>query len=251
MWEWSLPVTRGETDNMTASSNAALPSESTPLRVLLAEDNALVREGYADMLSDQPGIELVAAVEDGFAALRVLDLHRVDVALVDVEMPRMDGVEAAREIAARHPGVVVVMLTAFEDKARLAEALGAGAQGFLTKDMDIEQIIAAVRDAVAGKTVLGPEPLEVAAQSLRQRAAEREANAEFLDRAEALSPRHAEVLKLVARGLSNRQVATRSGHTESTVRTYLSEILQTLNCSSRTELAVKANRLGLVADDSA
>ncbi|WP_168709518.1 response regulator transcription factor [Actinomyces procaprae] len=236
---------------MTASSNAALPSGGPPLRVLLAEDNSLVREGYAAMLSDQPGIELVAAVEDGFAALRELDLHRVDVALVDVEMPRMDGIEAARAIATRHPGVVVVMLTAFEDKARLAEALGAGAQGFLTKDMDIEQIIAAVRDAVAGKTVLGPEPLEVAAQSLRQRAAEREANAEFLDRAEALSPRYAEVLNLVARGLTNRQVAARTGHTEATVRTYLSEILQTLNCSSRTELAVKANRLGLVAGDSA
>ncbi|PHP53123.1 response regulator transcription factor [Actinomyces ruminis] len=236
---------------MTASSNTAPSSRSGPLRVLLAEDNVLVREGYAAMLSDEPGIELVAAVEDGFAALRELDLHRVDVALVNVEMPRMDGVEAVRAIATRHPGVVVVMLTAFENKARLEEALGAGARGFLTKDMDIEQIVVGVRDAVTGKTVLGPEPLEVAAQGLRRRAVEREANAEFIRGVDALSSRYAEVFNLVARGLSNRQVAAKTGRTESTVRTYLSEILQTLNCSSRTELAVKANRLGLVADDSA
>lgn len=235
---------------MTASFNTAPSSASGPLRVLLAEDNALVREGYAAMLSGEPGIELVAVVEDGFAALRELNLHRVDVALVDVEMPRMDGVEAVRAIASRHPGVVVVMLTAFENKARLAEALGAGARGFLTKDMEIDQIIAGMRDAVAGRTVLGPEPLEVAAQGLRRRAVEREANAEFIHGVDALSPRYAEVFNLVARGLSNRQVAAKTGRTESTVRTYLSEILQTLNCSSRTELAVKANRLGLVADDS-
>ncbi|WP_103063574.1 response regulator transcription factor [Actinomyces qiguomingii] len=237
------------TGGMAASSGVASASRGAPLRVLLAEDNALVREGYADMLSREPGIELVAAVEDGFAILRELDLHRVDVALVDVEMPRMDGVEAARAIASRHPDVVVVMLTAFEERTRLEEALGAGVRGFLTKDMDIEQIIAGVRDAVAGRTVLGPEPLEVAAQGLRRRAAEREAGAEFIRGVEALSPRHAEIFHLVARGLSNRQVAAQAGRTESTVRTYLSEILQSLNCSSRTELAVKANRLGLVKDE--
>ena len=152
----------------------------TDLRVLLADDDAAVRRRYARVLDQRAGIAVAATAEDGAQALRVLDRRRIDIALLEVEMPHVSGIESARLISDRHPGVAVVMLTALVDRARLEEAIGAGARGFLTKDMDVDHIVTCLRSAAHGQTVLGPAPMQIVADRFRRYAKARADNIDFI-----------------------------------------------------------------------
>ena len=215
----------------------------TDLRVLLADDNAAVRRRHARLLDHHAGIVVAATAEDGAQALHILDRRRIDIALLEVEMPHMTGIESARLISDRHPGVVVVMLTDLVSHTRLEEAIGAGARGFLTKDMDVDHIVTCLRNAAHGRTVLGPAPMQIVADRFRRYAEARADNIDFISAVSTLPERLKNVYRSVVQGLSNREVATATGMSEHTVRTYVTEILSLLGCPSRTQLTLKATAL--------
>lgn len=210
-----------------------------PVRVLLVDDDEVILRSYVTLFASHAQVEVVDGVSSAAGALEVLDTRLVDVALVDVEMPGTDGIRLAREIMRRSPGTRVVMMTAFESPKRISEALDEGVQGYLTKDMDFDQIVMGIEQAATGAVVLGPGPAaRVIAQRHSARGDGREAN-ELARALAALPERYRRLLPLVAQGRSNREIAAALGYTEGSVRTYMSEILRATGCRSRTELALR------------
>jgi len=212
-----------------------------PITVVVVDDHAVVRRGLTTFLGDEPDIRVVAEAGDGQSALSLLDRLAVtgplpDVALVDVQMPGLDGIATTRSIADRHPGVRVVILTSFGEIERVHAALAAGAAGYVLKDAEPEEITAAVRAAAAGEVYLDP----LVARRLTQRLV---APAAGLS---ALTGRERDVLTLVATGRTNRQIAAELVISERTARTHLSNVLAKLRLTSRTQAALVAIREGLV-----
>ncbi|WP_448642825.1 response regulator [Geodermatophilus sp. URMC 63] len=212
------------------------------VRVVIADDEALVRAGLRMILEAEPDLEVVAEASDGGEAVALCRQLRPDIALVDVRMPRVDGITAARRIAA-DPEVPtgVVMLTTFDADELLVEALRAGARGFLLKSMPREQLVAAVRTAVGGDALLAPELVRRLLDDLLTRAAPAP-----LPGVEQLTPREAEVLRLIARGLSNAEIAGRLVLGEGTVKTHVARVLAKLGVRDRVQAVVAAYESGLV-----
>lgn len=192
------------------------------------------------------GVELVAAVSCGEQVLPVLRRRDVDVVLLDVDMPGMGGIETAQRIFAQHPEVVVVMLTAFEQPNSLADALAAGARGFLTKDVPVREIVARARRALAGEVVMGAQPTAILASAYARAAKHSQAD-DFADRAALLPERLVPVLDLLIMGASNREIAEELHLSEGTVKVYVSRILEETGCENRTEVAIRALRTGFDA----
>ncbi|MEZ5116063.1 MAG: response regulator transcription factor [Candidatus Nanopelagicales bacterium] len=218
---------------MTASDAA--------VSVLLVDDHAVVRRGLASYLGTEPGIEVVGEAANGREALaRVEALARSgrapQVVLMDLQMPDLDGVETTRRIRESWPDVAVVAVTSFVEEARIRAALEAGASGYLLKDADADDVVDAIRAAVAGRVSIDPAAAAVLASSLR---APR-------DPGPALTARERDVATLVATGRTNREIGRELGVTERTARTHVSHILAKLGLSSRTQLALWAVREGLV-----
>jgi DNA-binding NarL/FixJ family response regulator len=209
--------------------------------VFLVDDHAVVRTGLSAYLSTEPGVRVVGEAGDGRAALdglAVLDRagDLPDVVLMDLQMPRMDGVTATAEIKRQWPEVEVVAVTSFVEEAKVRAALEAGATGYLLKDADAPEVAGAIRAAVAGQLHLDPAAAKALAAGLR---APRSA-------VDALTAREREVLRLVATGCSNRQVGRHLGVAERTARTHVSNILTKLGLASRTQAALWAVKEGLV-----
>lgn len=219
-----------------------------PVRVLLVDDDEIIRRTYPALLAAAGGIDAVAVAADAGEALELLRTRLVDVALVDVEMPGVDGVRLAAELARRFPRVRVLMMTAFESPDRVTQALHEGVQGFLTKDMPISQIVTSIRQAAAGMAVLGPGPAASVLSMLRGRAHREAATGDLRARVRELPPRLRPVVVLLAQGRTNRAIAKELGYTEGSVRTYVSQILQLLGCATRTELALSLSRAGYAPD---
>lgn len=217
------------------------------LRLALAEDHPDLRSGLVEKLSFFPDVEVVVAAENGAELVAALDLTREppDVVLMDLEMPEMDGVEATAEFARRWPEVAVVMLTVFDDDARVLDALDAGATGYLVKETPIETIVAAVHDAARGRTPLASEVAGAIVRHLRGTRAEtrqREADAHAL----GLTTREREVLVLLARGYTDDGTAHALGISVHTVRSYTKTLFRKLDVHSRAEAARRAVEVGLV-----
>jgi DNA-binding NarL/FixJ family response regulator len=212
------------------------------VRVVIADDEALVRAGLRMILEAEPDLEVVAEASDGGEAVVLCRQLRPDIALVDVRMPRVDGIAAARRITA-DPEVPtgVVMLTTFDADELVVEALRAGARGFLLKSMPREQLVAAVRAAVGGDALLAPELVRRLLDDLLTRAAPSP-----LPGVEQLTPREAEVLRLIARGLSNAEIAGRLVLGEGTVKTHVAHVLAKLGVRDRVQAVVAAYESGLV-----
>lgn len=223
---------------------------AAPVRFLMADDSPVLLQGLSALLDQQPGFEQVGAVSSGEEALEALARCEVDLVLLDVVMPGIGGLAAARHIRQEHPAVTVVMLTAFESTEGLATALEVGAAGYLTKDMDVDAIVAALRAAMLGGRVIGPA---VSLDYLRGERGGKEAAGEdqaFRETVEReLAPRLMRVFRGLALGLSNRQIAERTGLSVDTVRTYASQVLGLLGCRSRAEVARRAARAGLGEED--
>ena len=221
---------------------------TAPLRVLVVDDQALVRTGFATILGAQSDIEVVGEAEDGQAAVTLAGRLRPDVVVMDVRMPLLDGIEATRRIAG--PGVPdpvkVLVVTTFNLDEHVYGALRAGASGFLLKDARPAELIAAVRTVAAGEALLAP----AVTRALVGRFAERLRPAPAQPAAlAALTPREVEVLRLIAEGLSNAEIAARLVLSTETVKTYVSRILTKLDLRDRVQAVVLAFRVGLVVPD--
>jgi DNA-binding NarL/FixJ family response regulator len=221
-------------------------TEQNPLRVVLADDQTVVREGLATLLGLLPGVEVVGVAADGLEALREVAEQQPDVLLVDLRMPRCDGVEATRRVRAEHPGTEVVVLTTYADDESVLGALRAGARGFLTKDADAEAIARALHAAAAGQsTVDGDVQRRLIEAATRGRLRPGQ-NAPTAELAEGLTAREIEVLRLIAAGLSNTEIARRLVVSEATVKTHVNHVFAKANLRDRAHAVAYAYRAGLV-----
>jgi DNA-binding NarL/FixJ family response regulator len=218
-------------------------SERAAARVIVADDQAVVREGIVMLLGLLPGIEVVGAARDGEEALALVAELAPDVVLMDLRMPRCDGVEATRRIRAEHPGTQVVVLTTYADDDSLFAALQAGARGYLTKDAEGEEIVRAVDDVLAGQAGLAPAVqrrlLERVTSSPRPPTAPKELP-------DGLTVREAEVLALVADGLSNKEIAGRLHIGAATVKTHINNLFAKTGVRDRAQAVRYAYQQGLI-----
>ena len=206
------------------------------IRVVVAEDHAVVRAGLERLLSGAEGVEVVGAASDGEEAVAIVAETHPDVVLCDLSMPIVDGIEATRRIVADHPETRVVILTAFSERDRILGALDAGAIGYLLKDADPDELLEAVYAAARGDAPLAPK----AARAVLSDRAEQ--------RAVELSSREREVLSLVAEGMPNKLIARRLEISEKTVKSHLTRIFERIGVTDRTQAALWAQRHGLGPD---
>ncbi|HEX6492477.1 MAG TPA: response regulator transcription factor [Candidatus Dormibacteraeota bacterium] len=216
-------------------------SDVPTLRLLVADDQALMRAGFRMILEAQPDLRVVAEAADGAEAVEMAQRHRPDVVLMDIRMPRMDGVEATRRLA----GHRVLILTTFNLDEYVVEALRAGASGFLLKDAPPEELVRAVRVVAAGEALLSPTVTRTLLDRVVQRLPA--SNAPVPAVLDELTERELEVLRLVARGLSNSEIAAHLVVGETTVKTHVSHLLDKLGLRDRVQAVVLAYELGLVS----
>ncbi len=213
----------------------------TELRVVLVDDQEMVRAGFRMILESEPGLEVVGVAGDGNEAITVVRDCRPDVVLMDIEMPGLDGIAATRVLAGE--GVTVVILTTFERDDYILEAIRAGASGFLLKNAPPEELVAAVRTAADGDALLSPSVTRRVMDRLVSVAPETATGGMSL---EQLTEREAEVLRLVALGRSNREIAKELFLGEATVKTHVSHLLAKLHLRDRVQAVVFAYESGLV-----
>jgi len=212
------------------------------IRVLICDDQDLVREGLQAILGTAAGIEVVGVAQDGAQALELISDARPDVVLMDLKMPGMNGIQATRLIGERHPGVRVLALTTYDADEWVFDAIRSGAAGYLLKDTPREQLVTAIKGTAQGQTHVDPN----VAGKLFARLAQAPAAPADTHVVDDLSERERAVLALLARGLSNADIAARLYLSEGTVRNYVSTVFGKLGVSDRTQAAVLAMRYGIV-----
>jgi DNA-binding NarL/FixJ family response regulator len=199
--------------------------------VLVVDDHALLRTGVANIISQEPDLEVVAEAANGLEAVAAFERHRPDVTLLDLRMPVMEGVEAVRRIRERDPSAKVIVLTTYDADEDIARALKAGAKAYILKDIAASELIACIHDVLAGKTYLAP----AAAAKLAERVTQVQ-----------LTPRELSTLRLMADGRTNKEIASALSISERTVKTHLGHLFDKLGVTSRTEAVKVAARRGLV-----
>jgi DNA-binding NarL/FixJ family response regulator len=209
---------------------------STPIRVLLADDHAVVRAGIRQFLERAGDIQIVAEASDGEAAQALIEQHRPDVAVLDIQMPKASGIEVTRWVRAHQPSIGVLILTAYDDDPYVMAVLQAGANGYVLKTASPGEIIQAVRDVYAGKSALDA----TIAQKLMSQVAGR---SEFSS-VEPLTDREMEVLKLAGKGYTNKAIGVQLGISDRTVQGHLARVFDKLQATSRTEAVMRAVSLG-------
>jgi DNA-binding NarL/FixJ family response regulator len=213
-----------------------------PIRVLIVDDHGLYRTGISTLLAAEDGIDVVAQASGGRLGVRLSRELRPDVVLMDLEMPDLDGVEATRLILAEQPTTRVLVLTVVSDEDKVSAALSAGASGFLLKDAPVDQVAMAVRAAADGSAWLSARAAEIVLGRMRETKAGRLADSSLLD---ALSSRELDVLKLLARGMENAEIADELEISPLTVKNHVSSVLAKLGLTSRLQAAIYAVRRGL------
>ena len=213
------------------------------IRVLLVDDDDLMRAGLRSVLSSDASIEVIGEAGDGRAAVERVRELRPEVVLMDVRMPNVDGISATRELLAAWPDVKVVILTTFEEDDYIFGALSAGASGFLLKRTSPEQLLGALHTVAAGDSLLSPS---VTRRVIERMARQPPTDTSSSERLDELTPREREVLELIARGLSNGEIAKRFVIEESTVKTHVKRILMKLRLRDRVQAVIFAYESGLV-----
>jgi DNA-binding NarL/FixJ family response regulator len=217
------------------------------IRVLIADDQELVRAGFRMILDAEPDIDIVAEAADGLEAVDAAGLYTIDVALMDIRMPNLDGIEATRRIAVRSPSTHVLMLTTFDLNEYVYEALRAGASGFLLKDAPPERLVDAIRVVASGEALLAPTITRRVIEEFARRPPSSDAPPPQVTR---LTARELEVLKLIARGSSNAEIAQSLFLGETTVKTHVARILQKLDLRDRVQAVVFSYECGLAQPGS-
>jgi DNA-binding NarL/FixJ family response regulator len=213
------------------------------VRIVVADDHEIVRTGYAALLGTQPDFTVVGTAADGAEAVRLCRAQRPDVVLMDIRMPGMDGIEATARLAAEVSGLRVLILTTFDLDEYVYDALNVGASGFLLKDISGERLFEAVRVIAAGDALLAPT---VTRRLISEFARQRRRPAAAPPSLSTLTPRETEVLRLIAEGLSNLEIAARLMVSEETVKTHVSRMLRKLGLRDRAQAVVTAYESGLV-----
>ncbi len=216
-----------------------------PLRIVVADDQATVRQGLVVLLDLLPDIDVVAAAADGEEALRAVADTHPDAILLDLRMPVLDGVETARRLTEHHPDVAIVVLTTYEDDASIVGALRAGARGYLTKDADRAEIAQALRGAVTGLAVLGPAVRAALVDATASRPEQPSAPRPPENLPDGLTRREAEILTLIARGLTNPGIAARLHLSPHTVKSHINHVFAKTGASNRAEAVRYAHAHGL------
>ncbi len=211
------------------------------IKVLIADDHAVVREGTRQILEQEPDISVVAEAGDGEEAVRMAEEFKPDVAIIDIAMPRVDGIEATKQIKAQHPEIAVLIFSAYDDDQFVFSLVEAGAAGYLLKSIRGRDLVNAVRSVYSGESVLHPT---IARKVLNRFAPSADKPQQVL--AEVLTQREIEVLKLATRGLSNQDIADELCLSLRTVQAHLGHIFNKLKVSSRTEAVVHALKAGWV-----
>jgi DNA-binding NarL/FixJ family response regulator len=207
------------------------PSTSPETRILIVDDHPVVREGLSSMLTREPGVIVVATVAGGRAAIELLKNVDVDIALVDLRMPGMSGIESIRELRRVSPKTKSIVLSSFESDEEIYQAVEAGARGYLLKDMDSQAILGGIREVFCGGSCFP--------HSVTMRLAERKRRVD-------LSPREKEILELVVKGFTNKEIASALRLSQFTVRNHLNHLTSKLQVSDRTEAAFFAIQTGLI-----
>jgi DNA-binding NarL/FixJ family response regulator len=217
-----------------------------PIRIMIADDQALVRTGFRMILDAEPDLEVIGEAANGRAAVEIALEQRPDVVLMDIRMPELDGIEATRQLVSSASGasIRVLMLTTFDLNEYVYEALRAGASGFLLKDVPAEQLAAGVRVVAAGDALLAPS---ITKRLIEEFAQPPKPAPQPPPGLEELTPRELEVFKLVARGLSNAELAQQLIVSETTVKTHVARVLMKLGLRDRVQAVVLAYETGVVA----
>jgi len=206
-------------------------SGPTRIRVMCVDDHPLVRKGLASIIGNEPDMQLVAEASDGRAAVEQFRQHRPDVTLMDLRMPEMDGIAAVKAIRAEFPDARLIALTSFDGDQEIYRALEAGVKGYLLKEMVHTEVLQAIRAVHAGKRLMSQEVADRLNQYFEQG---------------SLTPREIEVLTLVAKGLANKEIATRLGKAEGTVKIHVQNILAKLHATDRTHAVTIALQRGII-----
>ena len=212
--------------------------QAKEIRVLIADDHPLMRRGLATLILTEPGMDLVGQAEDGLKAVSLARMKNPDVILMDLTMPRMDGIEAIGKIKQENPDVRILVLTSFSDDDHVFAAISAGALGYVLKDIRPEELLQAIRDVHQGQSSLSPQIARKLIRQINQ-------PSDQPDTTDPLTERETDVLVLVARGLSNRQIAEELVIGERTVAVHMQSILAKLHLANRTQAALFALRKGL------
>ena len=213
------------------------------IRVLVVDDQAVVRTGFHTILSSQPDLEVVGEAADGLEALQLVSAELPDVVLMDIRMPRLDGLEATRRMLGRGDPVRVLIMTTFDLDEYVYEALRAGASGFLLKDIGRDELARAIRTVADGEALLAPSVTRRLIDTFVQRGPTAADRSEVLA---SLTPREREVLELVARGMSNAEIAAHLVVGDATVKSHVANLLLKLDVRSRVHAVIAAYELGLV-----
>jgi DNA-binding NarL/FixJ family response regulator len=204
------------------------------IRVLIADDHGVIRDGLGRLIEALPDMEVVATASDGEEALEQARAAQPDVILMDLDMPKLDGIEATRRVLAEQPKTAVLVLTSFSDRPRILGALEAGASGYLLKDVAADEVAEGIRAAARGESPLDPRAARTVLTARHEP-----------DPLAALSDREREVLKLLLEGLPNKLIARRLEITEKTVKSHLTRIFREIGVTDRTQAALWAERNGL------
>ena len=221
-------------------------TQNQPIRILLADDQRLMRDGLRILLELEPDLVVVGEAADGETALQAYEELEPDVVLMDIRMPGMDGVEATRRICARWPEARVVILTTFDHDEYIFEGLRAGAQGYLLKDVSGAELAEAVRTVAGGGALIEPSVARKVVAEFARLAATAPGRPAGAGLPEPLSEREQEILGLLAQGLTNREIAARLHLAEGTVKNYVTAILHKLGVRDRTQAALRARELDLL-----
>lgn len=212
------------------------------IRVFVTDDHSIVRKGIKATLELVPDMELVGEATNGREAVEMAGASKPDVVLMDLVMPEMDGIEAIRQIKSQHPEISILVLTTFAGEDKVFPAIKAGASGYQLKDSDPEELVTAIRQVYRGEPALHPLIARKVLQELSR-------PIEGPPTPDPLTPREEEILKLVAKGLENPEIADQLVISEATVRTHVSNIMSKLHLASRTQVALYALREGLASLD--